>query len=41
MKEKKVFQLNGFLAVLLIIVLLGLAVFMFFKENLVLAIYLY
>ncbi|MCM3239347.1 SPFH domain-containing protein [Heyndrickxia sp. FSL K6-6286] len=38
MKEKKVFQLNGFLAVLLIIVLLGLAVFMFFKENLVLAI---
>ncbi|MBU5211972.1 SPFH domain-containing protein [Heyndrickxia oleronia] len=38
MKEKKVFQLNGFLAVLLIIVLLGVAVFMFFKENLVLAI---
>ncbi|MDH5161695.1 SPFH domain-containing protein [Heyndrickxia oleronia] len=38
MKEKKVFQLNGFLAVLLIIVLLGLSVFMFFKENLVLAI---
>ena len=38
MKEKKVFQLNGFLADLLIIVLLGVAVFMFFKENLVLAI---
>ncbi|NYV66656.1 SPFH domain-containing protein [Bacillus sp. Gen3] len=38
MKEKKVFQLNGFLAVLLISVLLGVAVFMFFKENLVLAI---
>jgi regulator of protease activity HflC (stomatin/prohibitin superfamily) len=38
LKEKKVFQLNGFLAVLLIIVLLGVAVFMFFKENLVLAI---
>lgn len=38
MNEKKVFQLNGFLAVLLIIVILGLAVFMFFNENLVLAI---
>ncbi|GIN42385.1 SPFH domain-containing protein [Heyndrickxia oleronia] len=38
MNEKRVFQLNGFLAVLLIIVLLGLAVFMFFNENLVLAI---